>query len=64
MSKRYIENHFQDIKKYANVIETRMADDCTMETLLQDNSWFLEQCRLHGTNYLLIDEDYTTRIEL
>ena len=64
MSKRYIENHFQDIKKYANVIETRMADDCTMETLLQDNSWFLEQCRLHGTNYLLIDEDYTTGIEL
>ncbi|HBA48561.1 MAG TPA: adenylate kinase, partial [Lachnospiraceae bacterium] len=64
MSERYIENHFQDIKGYASVIENRMEDDCTIEALRQDNAWFLEQCLLHKAEYLLIDEQYAVDIEL
>lgn len=64
MSERYIENHFQDIKGYASVIENRMEDDCTIEALRQDNAWFLEQCLLHNAEYLLIDEQYVVDIEL
>lgn len=64
MSERYIENHFQDIKNYANVIERRMEDDCTIEAVRRDNAWFLEQCLFHKANYLLIDEEYTVKIEL
>ncbi len=64
MSERYIENHFQDIKNYASVIEKRMEDDCTIEAVRRDNAWFLEQCLFHKANYLLIDEEYTVKIEL
>lgn len=64
MSQRYIEAHFQDIKKYASVIEDRMDDDaCTLETLRRDNAWFLEQCLRYGTNYLLIDENYAAELD-
>ncbi len=65
MSERYIENHFQDIKKYASVVEDRGADeDCTQEALRRDNAWYLEQCLLHGADYLLIDDTYEAKVEL
>ena len=38
MSENYILNHYNDIKRYANVIEQRLDDsDCTLESLLADN---------------------------
>ena len=59
MSEEYIRNHFDDIRKYANVIENRMDDeDCTMESVLRDNARILEQCREHNVNYVLIDDKY------
>lgn len=64
MSKKYIMNHFGDIKKYANVVENRMDDEyCTIETVLRDNEEILEQCRKHGVNFFLIDEEYRIDIE-
>lgn len=46
MTEHYIWNHFDDIKKYANVIENRLDDgDCTMENVLRDNAFVMEQCR-------------------
>ncbi len=60
MSDQYIQNHFDDIKKYANVIENRKEDEnCTLENALRDNRLVLEQCIWHGTKYLLIDEKYS-----
>ncbi len=60
MSDQYIQNHFDDIKKYANVIENRKEDEnCTLENALRDNHLVLEQCIRHGTEYLLIDEKYS-----
>lgn len=65
MSQRYIMNHFDDIKKYACVVEKRMDDGyCTIETVLRDNEEILRQCRHHKINYLLIDEEYQIDIEL
>ena len=62
MSNRYIREHFEDIKKYASVIEERLDDsDCTMESVLEDNAKMLAQCKQYGVEYMLIDEDY--RIE-
>lgn len=59
MSEQYIKNHFEDIKKYANVIEERLDDsDCTMEWVLECNLHNLEMCRLHKVDYILIDEEY------
>ncbi len=65
MSRRYIMNHFSDIKKYASVVENRMDDQgCTLETVLRDNAEILEQCQNHKVNYLLIDDEYQVNIEL
>ena len=58
MSRQYIQNHFDEIRKYANVIEDRMDDaGCTMEMLYRENA-VLEQCQKHGVQYLLIDGEY------
>ena len=59
MSEKYIENHYDDIRKYASIIEERLDDsDCTKEMLLRDNKMTLEQCKSHGCEYWLIDEKY------
>ena len=42
MSESYIRNHFNDIKGYASVIENRLDDDCTLESVLADNAQVLE----------------------
>lgn len=59
MSERYIREHFDDIKKYANKIESRLDDsDCTPETVLKDNKDMLRQAEKYGADYILIDEKY------
>lgn len=65
MSDRYIHNHFNDIKKFASVIEDRMDDeDCTPETVRRDNARVLEQCLTYGAEYILIDNEYQVDVEL
>ena len=59
MSEKYIKNNFDNIKKYANVIEKRVDDDyCTLENLLKDNLCFLELAKKYNVKYTLIDEKY------
>lgn len=65
MSEKYIENHFDDIRKFTSVIENRMDDEgCTLETVREDNAKMLEKCNKHGIEYIYIDEDYRVDIEL
>ena len=64
MTEDYIRNHFQDIIKYANVIENRLEDSCAMEQVLQDNRQMLRLARLHRANCILIDDRYEINIEL
>lgn len=59
MSENYIRNHFDDIKKYASIIENRMDDEyCTLKTVLNDNAETLSLCQKYGTDYILIDQEY------
>ena len=58
MSENYINNYFDDIKKFASVIENRLDDDCTIDGLLQDNGRVLRECKKHNLNYMLIDDEY------
>lgn len=59
MSRRYIEDHFSDIVKYAGVIEDRVDDsDLSMEDLIAQNEYNREQCILHHCDYVLIDRSY------
>ena len=58
MSEEYIKNHFADIKTYANVIEARIDDDCTIESVLADNAQILAFAQKHNANYILIEDKY------
>ena len=65
MSRKYIEDHFSDIKKYADVIEKRVDDTwCTRDSVLAENLHYLEMCRKYENPYILIDERYEVDISL
>lgn len=65
MSEKYIRNHFFDIKRYADVIESRIDDEwCTLETVLADNVQMLADAEKHKVNYVLIDDEYEIDIDL
>ena len=65
LSENYIRNHFDDIRKYASVIEDRLDDEwCTLESVLADNAQVLELAQKHKVNYILIDDKYEVNIDL
>lgn len=65
MSENYIKNHFEDIKKYASVIENRLDDEyCTLESVLADNAKVLKMTQQHNANYVFIDDKYEIDIDL
>lgn len=64
MSKKYILNHFDDIKKCENIIENRLTCDITIESLLEDNEKIFALANEHKVNYVLIDDKYEINIEI
>ena len=65
MSEDYIINHYADIKSYASIIESRLDDDdCTLESVIEDNRQVLELAIAHEVNYILIDDEYKIDIDL
>ena len=64
MSEQYIRKHFDDIKKYANVIENRLDDSwCTMESVLEDNGEVLVLAQKYDVSYILIDDQYEINVD-
>lgn len=65
MSEDYIRNHFADIKKYANVIENRLDDEqCTMESVLEDNAQFSELAAKYPVHTVFIEDIYDIKPDL
>ena len=65
MSEKYIKHHFDSIKKYANSIECRMDDEgCTIESVLEDNAYFLQNAKKYNLNIVFIDDTYEINVEL
>ena len=63
MSEQYIKMHFDDIKKYASVVEERLDDTCcTMERVLEDNGRVLELAQKHGVNIVYIEDEYVVDV--
>lgn len=59
MTKGYIQDHFNDIKIYANVIEKRLDDSyCTYDNLIKENEYNKRMCSRYGHKIVLIDKDY------
>lgn len=62
MSESYIQNHFDQIKAYANVIEDRLDDSyCTKEGVLKENQRFLSD--FSDDEILLINDEYKIDID-
>lgn len=58
MSEGYIQKHFDDIKKYANIIEKRLDDSCcTPESLIADNKRVPALAKAHNVHCVLIDTE-------
>ena len=64
MSEGYIRSHFDDILKYANILEDRLEDSFTLEEALRDNAAIQDLANRHGVNCLLIDDAYEIHIHL
>ncbi len=65
MSENYIRKHFNDIKKYANVIEKRLCDeDYTIESSVSENRLLSEKAEKHNIGCILIDDEYRVDIDL
>lgn len=65
MSEAYIRAHFAEIRRFADIIETRLDDsDCTLNGLLRDNEKALALCQAHGLEYIWIDDRYPTDIRM
>ena len=46
------------------MIENRISDDLTIENVLKDNLYILNQAKEYNVNYILIDDKYEIDIEL
>ena len=64
MSEDYIKNHFNDVKQYANVIENRLDDECTIEELIHDNLINLELAKKYHVDYILMDDKYHINLDI
>lgn len=64
MSENYIKSHFDDIKKYENVIEKRLCDDYCIAGALKENRRMLELAKQNNINHILIDDKYDVNFEI
>ena len=65
MSDKYIKENFDDIKKFASIIEDRGNDEyCTQEMMSIENARMLDLCLSYGANCIFIDGEYETDIVL
>lgn len=64
MTDNYIEAYFDEIKGHSNDIESRLNDeDCTIDSLKEDNRRYVEGFRRVGERVVLIDGDYERTLE-
>lgn len=64
MSEKYIRNNFDNISKFANVVESRLENDFSMEDLIDNNKKALTLVQKYNLNYILIDNNYVVDIDL
>ena len=58
MTRRYLEERFDDVRRYANAIERRRFDDLDFAELVRDNERNLAACRERRLPFTLIDGAY------
>ena len=58
MTENYIEKHFADVVKHANIIEHRLEEGLDKAALIAENLHNLAQCKRYGLPYILSDDEY------
>ena len=65
MTGEYIKTHYNNITKHASEIESRIADEeCTLESLREDNQRIIDGFHRAGEPVILIEDDYEKTIRL
>ncbi len=64
MTEKYIRKNFSIIQQFANVIESRISDDVTIDSVIEDNARFLEMQNNKNTQLITIDIEYDIDIIL
>ncbi|MBP5409489.1 MAG: hypothetical protein J6Y46_04950, partial [Prevotella sp.] len=63
MTDSFIDAHTDDIKNHASDIETRLNDvDFTLESLKEDNHYYINGFAQYGEQVMLIDTNYEDTI--
>ena len=62
MTDNYIETRFDEIKSHSSDIESRLNDDCSIDSLKEDNRRYVEGFQRAGEQVVLIDGDYNKAI--
>ena len=62
MTEAYLRARFDDVRRYANVVENRISDGLCLEALIRDNAENQARCREHGCEVLLIDGEYQVEL--
>ena len=63
MSKGYLAQHFEDVRRHACAIEQRLDDACALSDLQKDNARFARMCHTHGYPCLLIEDNYLQTLD-
>lgn len=58
MTKKYLENHGDDVVCFGNVVERRLLDEVNINELIEENEQNLVSCQQRGLRYRLIDSSY------
>lgn len=58
MSEEYLKAHFDDVKKYENVIERRLDPSFDLTDAIEENKQNLSLAKKYGFPYILIEDKY------
>ncbi len=64
MTEEYIRNNFSEIQTFANIIESRISDDISIDSVIDDNSRFIGMNGNKNTQLITIDTDYDIDINI
>lgn len=58
MTKKYLENHSDDVVRFENVVERRLLDEVNIDKFIEENERNLASCQQYGLRCRLIDSSY------
>ena len=65
MTENYINNHFDDILNYADIIEKRIDNNfISKEEFIRENLEILKQAEINNNDYIFIDDKYEVDLDL